>query len=328
MPPEANMMINSRKKYLNKGTCNKSNSQVLVENLLVNAIRYQHSNPIMCLVIVYREYKSRVETTPYITPHINNSSWMVNRLLRQVNHYEKPLSVDSITRYTHSLSGLITRLKNIPIPKLKSAEIIPNILPVFDPSTDLQVTYVNRAMNFGTEYFPFKNETDNLPTFNYEADSDDFYTLALIDPDAPSRANPFRSQVRHWLSVNIPGKNVAAGNSTGTPYLAPRPFPGCGRKRFVYVLAKQQSNMPNLSVPAARPNFNIADFAKANNMEIIGANYFQVEAQPGATCTIPGAATSTTSTTANGYKTTSATTKKYDNYRTTRKGAKNSKCHH
>ncbi|PVU94478.1 hypothetical protein BB561_002506 [Smittium simulii] len=191
---------------------------------------------------------------------------------------------------------------------LRSAEIIPNILPVFDPSTDLQVTYVNRAMNFGTEYFPFKNETDNLPTFNYEADSDDFYTLALIDPDAPSRANPFRSQVRHWLSVNIPGKNVAAGNSTGTPYLAPRPFPGCGRKRFVYVLAKQQSNMPNLSVPAARPNFNIADFAKANNMEIIGANYFQVEAQPGATCTIPGAATSTTSTTANGYKTTSTTT--------------------
>ncbi|PVU91404.1 hypothetical protein BB561_004405 [Smittium simulii] len=154
---------------------------------------------------------------------------------------------------------------------LRSAEIIPNILPVFDPSTDLEVTYVNRAMNFGTE---------------------------------------------HWLSVNIPGKNVAAGNSTGTPYLAPRPFPGCGRKRFVYVLAKQQSNMPNLSVPAARPNFNIADFAKANNMEIIGANYFQVEAQPGATCTIPGAATSTTSTTANSYKTTSTTTTPND-YKTT-----------
>ncbi|PVU94699.1 hypothetical protein BB561_002330 [Smittium simulii] len=177
---------------------------------------------------------------------------------------------------------------------LRSGEIIPNILPVFDPSTDFEVTYVNRPMNFGTEYFPFKNETDNLPTFKYEADSDDFYTIALIDPDAPSRANPFRSQVRHWLSVNIPGNNVAAGNSTGTPYLAPRPFPGCGRKRFVYVLAKQESNMPNLSVSAARPNFNIANFAEDNNMEIIGANYFEVEAQPGATCTIPGAQPSST----------------------------------
>ncbi|PVU89323.1 hypothetical protein BB561_005423 [Smittium simulii] len=69
------------------------------------------------VLMAYREYKYIVATTPYITPHINSSSWMVNRLLRQVNRHENPLSVDSIIRYIHSLSGLITRPKDTPIPK-------------------------------------------------------------------------------------------------------------------------------------------------------------------------------------------------------------------
>ncbi|PVU87336.1 hypothetical protein BB561_006376 [Smittium simulii] len=80
----------------------------------------EHSNQIMCPVMAYREYKFRVAITPCITPHINNSSCMVNRLLRQVNRHEKPLSVDSINRYIHSLSGLITRPKDTPIPKARA----------------------------------------------------------------------------------------------------------------------------------------------------------------------------------------------------------------
>ncbi|PVZ97155.1 hypothetical protein BB558_006903 [Smittium angustum] len=148
---------------------------------------------------------------------------------------------------------------------LKRGDILPSIIPSdFKPETNLGVTYVGREMNFGTEYFPFNNETDNLPEFAYNADPNTFYTLALVDPDAPSRADPF----------------------------PPRPFVGCGRKRFVYVLAKQPSQLPNLTVPAARPGFNIADFAKNNSMTIVGANYFEVEAPPGDSCIVPGASSS------------------------------------
>ncbi|PVU92617.1 hypothetical protein BB561_003725 [Smittium simulii] len=43
----------------------------------------EHSNPIMCLVIAYREYKYRFATTPCITSHINNSFWTVENLLHQ-----------------------------------------------------------------------------------------------------------------------------------------------------------------------------------------------------------------------------------------------------
>ncbi|PVU93100.1 hypothetical protein BB561_003468 [Smittium simulii] len=79
----------------------------------------EHSKPIMCPVMAYREYKYRVATTPCINPHINNSSWMVNRLLHQVNRHKKPLSMISITRYTHNLLDLITRPKDTPIPKTR-----------------------------------------------------------------------------------------------------------------------------------------------------------------------------------------------------------------
>ncbi|KAJ1945422.1 hypothetical protein FBU59_002312, partial [Linderina macrospora] len=119
-----------------------------------------------------------------------------------------------------------------------------------------------------------------------------FYTLALVDPDAPSRANPIRALMRHWLVVNIPGSNVAAGNSTGTPYLNPNPFPGCGRKRFVWVLAEQAKELPGLAAPATRPKFNLEGYLADNDMTLIGANYFQVDALPADSCQIPGASTS------------------------------------
>ncbi|PVU89332.1 hypothetical protein BB561_005425 [Smittium simulii] len=80
----------------------------------------EHSNIIMRPVMAYREYKYIVATTPCISPHINSSSWMVNRLLRQVNRHEKPLSVDSISRYIHSLLGFLTHPKDTPIPKARA----------------------------------------------------------------------------------------------------------------------------------------------------------------------------------------------------------------
>ncbi|PVV01556.1 hypothetical protein BB560_004022 [Smittium megazygosporum] len=173
--------------------------------------------------------------------------------------------------------------------KIRRGELIPSVFPEnFAPTTELRVSYVNRQMRFGTEYFPYRNETDNIPVIKYKTERNAFYTIALVDPDAPSRADPYRAQVRHWLNVNIPGDRIDKGNSTGTPYLRPAPFAGCGRKRFVYVLAKQECYMPNLTVPQARPNFNVTEFCAQNRMKIIGGNYFEVESEPGPTCTIPG----------------------------------------
>ncbi|OMJ26334.1 OV-16 antigen, partial [Smittium culicis] len=174
---------------------------------------------------------------------------------------------------------------------LSKDNIIPDVLPAgFVPEIELNVSWVGRSMEYGTEYFPYNNETNALPVINFAADANAYYTLSLVDPDAPSRADPFRAQVRHYLSVNIKGSDIASGNSTSTPYLAPRPFAGCGRKRFVWVLARQPSILPELSITTARPGFSIAKFVSENNMKLIAANYFEVESSPANICTVPNAA--------------------------------------
>ncbi|PVU87371.1 hypothetical protein BB561_006371 [Smittium simulii] len=77
----------------------------------------EHTNPIICSVKVYTEYKLRVTFTFCPTPHINNDLLIVNRLLRQLNNHSKPLTVDSIARYIHKLLMLIARPDNTSVPK-------------------------------------------------------------------------------------------------------------------------------------------------------------------------------------------------------------------
>ncbi|OMJ19285.1 OV-16 antigen [Smittium culicis] len=171
---------------------------------------------------------------------------------------------------------------------LDEGDIIDDVLPEsFAPITNLDVTYANRQMTFGNEYFPYNNETDTFPTVNYNSNANDLYTLALVDPDAPSRANPTRAQVVHFLSINIKGNDTQSGYSGSLTYLPTRPFVGCGRKRFVFVLARQAGVLANSVVPASRPGFNIANFAAQNQLTLIGANYFEAESTPGPQCVIP-----------------------------------------
>ncbi|OLY81530.1 hypothetical protein AYI68_g4364 [Smittium mucronatum] len=79
-----------------------------------------HSDPILCPVYTYTVYKEKVARNLCPTPHENNMSWTVNRLVRFISDSEKPLSVDSITRYIHSISALISNDPDAPIPKVRA----------------------------------------------------------------------------------------------------------------------------------------------------------------------------------------------------------------
>ncbi|KAJ1367771.1 hypothetical protein KIN20_028760 [Parelaphostrongylus tenuis] len=47
----------------------------------------------------------------------------------------------------------------------------------------------------------------------------------MVDPDAPSRANPNLRDYLHWLVVNIPGKQISCGY-TSASYIGPGPPEG------------------------------------------------------------------------------------------------------
>ncbi|OMJ18751.1 hypothetical protein AYI69_g6885 [Smittium culicis] len=80
----------------------------------------RHIDQTLCPVYTDVVYKQRIAQTSCPTPHFNNSSIIVNRLLRYIKYHTKPLMLDRITRYLHLLSGLINRPPNTPIPKARA----------------------------------------------------------------------------------------------------------------------------------------------------------------------------------------------------------------
>ncbi|PVU91001.1 hypothetical protein BB561_004602 [Smittium simulii] len=79
-----------------------------------------HRDKILCSVLTYNIYKLNIARDLCPTLHQNFDAISVNRLLRYIKDYNKPLSVNSITRYIHKLSKLIDRPHNTPIPKAKA----------------------------------------------------------------------------------------------------------------------------------------------------------------------------------------------------------------
>ena len=64
----------------------------------------------------------------------------------------------------------------------------------------------------------------------------------MTDPDAPSRANPFVGEVRHWLVVNIPGNDLVKGD-TIAEYRGSGAPKGTGLHRYIFLLYKQNGVM-------------------------------------------------------------------------------------
>lgn len=118
---------------------------------------------------------------------------------------------------------------------------------------------------------------------NYSADADTFYLLCMVDPDAPSRADPKFREVLHWLVGNIPGDNVTAGDIL-TAYVGSGAPQGTGLHRYIFLLFKQpgklqfdEPKVPNTS-RENRPNFSIRKFAQKYKLgEPVAYNGFEAE---------------------------------------------------
>jgi len=118
------------------------------------------------------------------------------------------------------------------------------------------------------------------PKVQWDADSNSFYTLANVDPDAPSRSNPKFREWRHWLVVNIPGSDVKKGEVISS-YAGAGPPKDTGLHRYVFLLYKQPGRIPAEKLNdegMARASFSIKSWAEAHNLKNpIAANFYQAK---------------------------------------------------
>ncbi|KAJ1945309.1 Phosphatidylethanolamine-binding protein 1 [Linderina macrospora] len=170
------------------------------------------------------------------------------------------------------------------IGNLESNEIIPDVFPTtFEPKIFLNVTY-SHMVNSGN--ILKATESAEEPIVEYTADGSKFYTLAFVEAGDPTLPNRTNDLTRDWLVVNIPGSDVAKGDSTGTPYKGSKD-PECGMTRYVYALAEQPSKISDLTVPESREKFDLMGYLNDNKMKLVGANYFIAVGKSGDFC--PGA---------------------------------------
>lgn len=85
-------------------------------------------------------------------------------------------------------------------------------------------------------------QVKDAPQVKWEAEKGAYYTLVMVDPDAPSRSDPKFREIRHWLVMNIPD-NVVENGDTVIEYIGAGPPKGTGLHRYVFLIFKQPNGI-------------------------------------------------------------------------------------
>lgn len=163
---------------------------------------------------------------------------------------------------------------------LKKEEVVPDVIDEV-PANVVEVKYGNAEVSDGKALTP--TQVFELPTHvSWKTDPNSFYTLCLTDPDAPSRQKPERREFLHWLVYNIPGCDLAKGE-TLVEYVPSGPPQGTGYHRYIFVVYQQpgkikpdEAKVPDNSAEPRR-HFSIRKFAAKYNLTLVAANFYQAE---------------------------------------------------
>nr|AGO81838.1 FT-like protein [Allium cepa]AGZ20207.1 FT1 [Allium cepa] len=156
--------------------------------------------------------------------------------------------------------------------------IVGDVISPFTRSVPLRVIYPAKEVANGREFKP--SQITQQP--RVEIGSDDlrtFYTLVMVDPDAPSPSNPHLREYLHWMVSDIPGGTGSNFGRETVCYESPRPTAGI--HRFVFILF-QQLGRQTVYAPNWRQNFNTREFAENYNLgSPVAAVYFNCQRESG-----------------------------------------------
>lgn len=166
---------------------------------------------------------------------------------------------------------------------LVESGIIPDLIDGLSTTAqaELTVSFADTPIEDGVFLTP--EEAATAPNVSIEAVSGSaaYYTLLVLDPDAPDPANPTRRSILHWLVTNIP---ASSGDiSEGTVVSEWRgPNPPSGTHRYVFLLYEQPTEeLLQVPAPESIANFSARDFSAEYELgEPIAVTYFTSAKQP------------------------------------------------
>jgi len=148
-----------------------------------------------------------------------------------------------------------------------------NDLKILAPEKQLEVTYPG--------LFPLApgdslavSEAKKIPSIRLEeASKEQLFTVAMVDPDAPSRKNPRAAQWLHWILTNVEGERLISGQDLMgeevTAYAGPSPPKGSGPHRYVFLVWQQQQAV-SMESPRSRllQKWSFIDFLLFANIRL------------------------------------------------------------
>nr|BAK23999.1 flowering locus T [Gypsophila paniculata] len=170
-------------------------------------------------------------------------------------------------------------MPRMPRDPLVVGRVVGDVLDPFNRTVSLTVSYNGgRVVNNGCEFRP--SQVVNYPRVDIGGDDlRTFFTLVMVDPDAPSPSYPTLREYLHWLVTDIPGTTNATFGKEEFGY--ERPHPSSGIHRFIFVLFRQLGRQ-TVYPPVWRQNFNTRDFAEIYNLGLpVAAVYFNCQREGG-----------------------------------------------
>ncbi|KAL4341548.1 hypothetical protein GQ457_08G018310 [Hibiscus cannabinus] len=157
--------------------------------------------------------------------------------------------------------------------------VIGDVLDSFIPTIQMSVTFNNKQVFNGHEFYPSSVLTK--PRVEIEGgDMRTFFTLVMTDPDVPGPSDPYLREHLHWIVTDIPGTTDATFGREVVSYENPRPT--IGIHRFVFVLFKQERRQI-IKSPSSRDHFDTRNFAADNNLGLpVAAVYFNSQRETAA----------------------------------------------
>lgn len=109
----------------------------------------------------------------------------------------------------------------------------------------------------------------------------------LIDPDAPTPADPKFGYWRHWIVSGIPGSSFATetdvtkAGTTLTPYLAPGPKDESGPHKYHFLLFQEPTGLKLSKSDVAgdefveRRSFRVEEWVEKHGLEVVGVQWMR-----------------------------------------------------
>ena len=221
---------------------------------------------------------SSVRDTPLHIAVRANRPRLVRILLR---HGANPELQNEAGRSPHSLAQDATMkelLQEVRPPERAQQAISSPLLP---SSSSLKVFYGEEELPDGVELQGSEQRLKQLsqqPRLLWRTGHPHlFYTLTMLDPDAPRPENPIHANWAHWIRMNLQVHSLApeltASGMDALSYQGPAPPAGSGPHRYIFRLRRQlEGRLKRLPLLQSRSGLDEAAFVEAYRLGAVEAS--------------------------------------------------------